>query len=42
MSETHSHDDDWPYPHPQQPDIEDGPLTALMIMTDAVAELLID
>ena len=42
MSETHSHDDDWPYPHPQQPDIEDGPLTDLMIMTDAVAELLID
>ena len=42
MSEVHSHDDDWPYPHPQQPDIEDGPLTDLMIMTDAVAELLID
>ena len=42
MSKTHSHDDDWPYPHPQQPDIEDGPLTDLMIMTDAVAELLID
>jgi nitrile hydratase len=42
MSETHSHDDDWPYPHPQQPDIEDGPLTELMIMIDAVAELLID
>ena len=42
MSETHSHDDDWPYPHPQQPDIEDEPLTDLMIMTDAVAELLID
>ena len=42
MSETHSHDDDWPYPHPQQPDIEDGPLTDLMIMIDAVAELLID
>ena len=42
MSETHSHDDDWPYPHPQHPDIEDGPLTHLMTMTDAVAELLID
>ena len=42
MSKTHSHDDDWPYPHPQQPDIEDGPLTDLMIMIDAVAELLID
>ena len=42
MSKTHSHDDDWPYPHPQQPDIEDGPLTDLMIMTDAVTELLID
>ena len=42
MIETHSHDDDWPYPHPQQPDIEDGPLTELMIMIDAVAELLID
>ena len=42
MSEVHSHDDDWPYPHPQQPDIEDGPLTELMIMIDAVAELLID
>ncbi len=42
MSETHSHDADWPYPHPKQPDIEDGPLTDYMAMTEAVAELLID
>jgi len=45
MSNEHNHshsDDDWPYPHPKQPDIEDGPLTDLMIMTDAVAELMID
>ncbi len=43
MSETHTHDDpDWPYPHPKQPDIEDGPLTDYMAMTEAVAELLID
>ena len=43
MSETHTHDDpDWPYPHPKQPDIEDGPLTNYMAMTEAVAELLID
>lgn len=41
MSETNSHDD-WPYPHPKQPDIEDGPITDLMIMTDAVTELMID
>ncbi len=41
MSETHSHDD-WPYPHPKQPDIEDGLITDLMIMTEAVAELMID
>ncbi len=43
MSETHTHDDpDWPYPHPKQPDTEDGPLTDYMAMTEAVAELLID
>ncbi len=42
MSETHSHDDSWPYPHPKQPDTEDGPLTDYMAMTEAVAELLID
>ncbi len=45
MSDEHNHshsDDAWPYPHPKQPDIEDGPLTDLMIMTDAVAELMID
>lgn len=45
MSEenNHSHsDDDWPYPHPKQPDIEDGEITELMVMTDAVAELMID
>ncbi len=43
MSDTHNHgEEDWPYPHPKQPDIEDGPLTELMAMTEAVAELLID
>ena len=43
MSDTHNHgEEDWPYPHPKQPDIEDGPLTDLMAMTEAVAELLID
>lgn len=43
MSETHTHDNpDWPYPHPKQPDTEDGPLTEYMAMTEAVAELLID
>ena len=45
MSEenNHSHsDDDWPYPHPKQPDMEDGEITELMVMTDAVAELMID
>ena len=41
MSETHSHDD-WSYPHPKQPDMEDGLITDLMIMTEAVAELMID
>ena len=41
MSETTT-DDDWPYPHPKQPDTEDGPLTDYMAMTEAVAELLID
>ncbi len=41
MSESHT-DDDWPYPHPKQPDTEDGPLTEYMAMTEAVAELLID
>lgn len=41
MSETIT-DDDWPYPHPKQPDTEDGPLTDYMAMTEAVAELLID
>lgn len=33
---------DWPYPHPKQPDLEDGPLTDHMAMAEAVAELLID
>jgi nitrile hydratase len=33
---------DWPYPHPKQPDLEDGPLTHYMAMTEAVVELLID
>ena len=43
MSDTHTHgEEDWPYPHPKQPDIEDGPLTDYMAMTEAVAELLID
>ena len=43
MSGSHTHGDpDWPYPHPKQPDIEDGPLTDYMAMTEAVAELLID
>lgn len=42
MSDTHSHDDSWPYPHPKQPDIEDGPLTDYMAMTEAVSEILID
>ncbi|MBC8338771.1 MAG: nitrile hydratase subunit alpha [Alphaproteobacteria bacterium] len=39
----HDHgDEDWPYPHPKQPDLEDGPVSEHMIMTEAVAELLID
>ncbi len=43
MSEDHPHaDDDWPYPHPKQPDLEDGEITELMVMTDAVTELMID
>ncbi len=43
MSGTHNHgEEDWPYPHPKQPDIEDGPITDYMAMTEAVAELLID
>ena len=41
MSNNHS-DDDWPYPHPKQPDIEDGPLTEHMIMAEAVEQLPID
>ena len=39
---SHTHDEDWPYPHPKQPDLEDGPMTEHMIMAEAVAELLID
>ncbi len=43
MSDNHSHSgDDGPYPHPKQPDIEDGEITELMVMTEAVAELLIE
>ena len=43
MTGDHGHDHgDWPYPHPKQPDLEDGPLTHHMAMTEAVAELLID
>ncbi|MBT7942591.1 MAG: nitrile hydratase subunit alpha [Alphaproteobacteria bacterium] len=29
-------------PHPNQPDLEDGPLTDHMVLTEAVAELLIE
>ena len=39
---SHTHDEDWPYPHPKQPDLEDGLMTEHMIMAEAVAELLID
>ena len=35
-------DGDGPYPHPKQPDIEDGEITELMVMTEAVAELMIE
>jgi len=47
MGSEHGHDNehdhgDWPYPHPKQLDLEDGPLTHHMAMTEAVAELLID
>ena len=41
--QDHSHaDDDWPYPHPKQPDLEDGELTEHMVMAEAVEQLLID
>jgi nitrile hydratase len=45
MSDTHDHTpsgDDWPYPHPKQPDTEDGELTEHMVMAEAVEQLLID
>ena len=34
--------EDQPHPHPPQPDLEDGPLTDLMVMTEAVSELMIE
>lgn len=36
-TDPHGH----PHPHPKQPDIEDGPYTWHMALTDAVAELLL-
>ena len=45
MTDNHSPphaDGDGPYPHPKQPDIEDGEITELMVMTEAVAELMIE
>ena len=35
-------DDKWLHRHPKQPDIEDGPLTDYMVMTEAVGDLLIE
>ena len=43
MSDTRPFSDDkWLHPHPKQPDIEDGPLTDYMVMTEAVGDLLIE
>ena len=43
MSDSHIHGDDkWSHSHPKQPDIEDGPLTDYMVMTEAVGDLLIE
>ncbi|MEK0083262.1 nitrile hydratase subunit alpha [Benzoatithermus flavus] len=40
MSAQHRHDHD--HPHPKQPDLEDGPFTYHMALTEAVASLLLE
>ncbi len=42
MSGVHTHAPGLPHRHPPQPDLEDGPYTDHMAMTDAVASLLIE
>lgn len=44
MADEHTHDHAHPHvqPHPKQPDIEDAPFTHHQVMTEAVAELLIE
>jgi nitrile hydratase len=37
----HEHGHDHAHPHPRQPDIEDGPFTYHMALTEAVADLLV-
>jgi nitrile hydratase alpha subunit len=38
----HDHDHEHPHRHPHQPDLEDAPYTYHQVMTEAVAELLIE
>ena len=42
MSHDHEHGHDHGDDHPYQPDIEDFPFTERMVMTQAVAELIVE
>lgn len=42
MSGSHSHAHEHDHPHPHQPDLEDGPFTHHMALTEAVIQLLRD
>jgi nitrile hydratase len=42
MSHDHEHGHDHGDDHPYQPDIEDYPFTERMVMTQAVAELIVE
>ncbi|MBT5496512.1 MAG: nitrile hydratase subunit alpha [Alphaproteobacteria bacterium] len=42
MSEHHHHDHEHGHQHPKQPDLEDQPITYYKVMTEALAELLVE
>jgi nitrile hydratase len=42
MTDSHGHDHSEPHRHPNQPDLEEQPITYYKVMTEALGELLID
>ena len=42
MNEHHHHDHEHGHHHPKQPDLEDQPITYYKVMTEALADLLVE